>query len=100
MFEPTQEDAPLPSARIPVEPASIALGGRLHLEPAPNHRREYLDAPAEPRSLSGNRGTVRRIASGSWRSDGRRITLRQDAGEDRIWLVVASPVPLTLERIA
>ncbi|MBU6208846.1 MAG: hypothetical protein KGR22_02940 [Planctomycetes bacterium] len=100
MFEPTQADAPLPSARIPVEPASIALGGRLHLEPAPNHRREYLDAPAGPRSLSGDRGTVRRIASGSWRSDGRRITLRQDAGEDRIWLVVASPVPLTLERIA
>ena len=99
MFEPTQEDAPLPSARIPVEPASIAIGGRLHLEPGPDHRRDYLDAPAEPRQLSGGRGTVRRIALGSWCSDGRRITLRHDAGDDRIWLVVSS-VPLTLERIA
>lgn len=99
MFEPTQEDAPLSSARIPVEPASIAIGGRLHLEPGPDHRRDYLDAPAEPRQLSGGRGTVRRIALGSWCSDGRQITLRQDAGDDRIWLVVSS-VPLTLERIA
>lgn len=100
MFEPVQAGAPLPSARIPVEPASIAVGGRLRLEPAPDHRRDYLDAPAGPRQLSGDRGTVRRIASGSWCSDGRQITLRQDAGDDRIWLVVASPAPLTLERIA
>ncbi len=100
MFEPRQVDAPLPSARVPAEPASIAIGERLHLEPGPDHRRDYLDAPAEPRQLSGGRGTVRRIAAGTWSSDGRRITLRQDEGDDRIWLVIASPALLTLERIA
>jgi hypothetical protein len=100
MFEPAQPDAPLPSARVPVEPARVAIGGRLHLEPGPDHRRDYLDAPAEPRVLSGDRGSVRRIAAGTWTSDGRRITLRQGADDEFIWVVAASPAPLTLERIA
>lgn len=100
MFEPSQTDAPLPSARVPIEPARVAIGGRLHLEPAPDHRRDYLQAPAEPRELSDGRGQVRRIAAGSWCSDGRQITLRQDEGDERIWIVVDSPSPLTLERIA
>lgn len=100
MFEPLQADAPLPSARVPDEPASIAIGGRLHLEPAPDHRRDYLNAPTAPRELSGGRGTVRRIASGSWCSDGRLLTLRRDEGGDQTWLTLPSAAQLALERIA
>jgi len=99
MFEPKRPDLPLPSARIPVEPASIAIGERLHLEPGPDHRRDYLEAPAEPRQLSGGRGTVQRIAAGTWSSDGRRITLQQHGGDDLVWLFIASSALLTLERI-
>ena len=100
MFEPLQAEAPLPSARVPDEPASIAIGGRLQLEPAPDHRRDYLNAPTAPRDLSGGRGTVRRIASGSWCSDGRLLTLRRDERGDQTWLTLPSAAQLTLERIA
>ncbi|MBM4051603.1 MAG: hypothetical protein FJ270_02520 [Planctomycetes bacterium] len=100
MFEPPDEAAPLPSARVRAEPASITIGGQLRLEPAPNHRRDYLDAPAAPRQPSGGHGTLRRIAAGSWCSDGRLITLRQDHGDNQTWLALPSAAELTLERIA
>ena len=100
MFEPLRAEATLASARVRSDPASVAPGGHLELGKAPEHRRDYLTAPLEPWELSGGRGTVRRIAAGSWTAGDGLVTLHWDnslAGQ--AWRAVPTPAGLTMERL-
>ena len=77
----------LPSARVVsldadqsgvARPDHTTPGQQLWLERGPDHRSAYLNESDVPRELSGGRGTVHMVATGTWASDGRIVTLVWD----------------------
>jgi len=61
---------PLLTWRCTARPDVITRGGALALRRIEPHRIEYLDYEGP---VSGNRGAVRRVASGNWHSAGGRL---------------------------
>lgn len=61
LADPADPQGPLWTARLDRPPADWMPGGQLMLEHLPPHRRTYLTYEGP---VSGNRGTVRRVAQG------------------------------------